>query len=310
MLHDDAHVIDNKDSDESAPPSHHHIKRIRMAYEKNNAASLALPINTETLHRLANHPASLFATAKNNIIHHAATRIDLFFYILVAYYKSRLTPKLGRTFWQYGKGRKSANATITEACHSSFISNLIDDTTPPNAKRATGLLADTHLLLNLNSTVELPTYVNELDGLLEAECREKALVIIQDVAKGFKTPIDGLTHFFILLAYSLKKVAHAITHNSSLHPKQLAALPTASTTELIQLIEQGSFKNKWDYRASKLNYQYIDLLLRVTPTEKAACLKNSGGKQALYEKKIMELQKEILGDNIKKLEKANHFQSV
>lgn len=50
----------------------------------------------------------------------------------------------------------------------------------------------THLLHMMNITMELPKYVNDVHGVLEAIFREKAIVWIQEVSDGKATPHKGV----------------------------------------------------------------------------------------------------------------------
>ena len=119
-------------------------KRVRFEYEDNYTSALASPYSTDKLSREHEDVSSLLAMSEKYIVEHANRRVDLFFYTLVAYYRTNVMPIEGHTTLQHGRGRTLDDDTnLTQACHSSFIPSLIDPTIDKK-KRRKSLLSGTH----------------------------------------------------------------------------------------------------------------------------------------------------------------------
>ena len=189
-----------------------HKARQKSEYTENCTAALALPVETKDLEEKKDNFKTLLDMSKENIHEHAARRVDMFFYTLIAYHKTGIIPIQGRTHLQHGRGRSASSSTstdqqnITQACHSSFFPALLDETITKGDKAKASILSGTHFLDNLNSTVELPTFVNKLDDELENTylCRKKSLDIISEVSEGKLTPVEGLTEFLKMMAQTFK----------------------------------------------------------------------------------------------------------
>lgn len=273
-------------------------KRLRFEYKDNYSAALNLPYSNHQLVTKHQDQNALLAMSKELIIEHANRRVDLFFYTLIAYYKTGILPTYGRTSLQHGRGRTTRkNINISEACHSSFTPSLLDKTIYQNNKNGEkhkSLLSDTHLMDNLNSTVELPPFVNDLDDLLENTCREPCLTILRDVSLGTINPIEGLTQFLNMMnkvLNDLKKEAEnknqsALSQHSLMKHKPI-------NPNLIELVLTGTLSTTYCLQTNTATDAYIQLLLRMTPEEKTAC-QDAGNKEKVYIKKAMELQNEIL----------------
>lgn len=163
----------------------------------------------------------------DRIIWHAQQRVDLFFYMLVAYYNTKRVVASSETSLQHGKGNKSKNL---QACHSSLFPGLSDN--------QGGLLNNTHLLHSNNATVNLPKLVNDVDGHLEGRramsaCRVGALEILNKCAAGRLNPEAALKAFLILMQTSF-------TQSASYLNKQSAGRRPA-LQKVLALQKQGTF---------------------------------------------------------------------
>lgn len=269
--------------------------RLKTEYTDNYSAALALPSGSLALKRKYGHQQALFNVSKELIIEHARRRVDLFLYLLVAYYNKGLTPTIGHTTLQHGRGRNTTqNMSITQACHSSLIPALVDELIYDTPKKS--LLCGTHFMNSLNTTIELPAFVNDLDNALENACRDKSLEILCNVSHGVINPIQGSTRFLNLLGSFLndlkksseEKQAAPLQHRTFLRQQSYIA------PSLIDLVIQGTFDTTFSKENQTVSDAYIQLLLRLTPTEKTLCSTGDVIKANVYLKKIEELQHEIL----------------
>lgn len=260
-------------------------KRTRFAFESNKTASLALPVSNEELLAAYASPKWLLEISHENILMHAKLRVDLFFYLLVAYHNTGLKPRLASTYLQYGRGRQLDGKILTHACHSSLITALTDDNTlVPHRKN---ILTHTHFMKSLNLTVELPTWVNDwLDYKLEQNLqgRKKAIDILCHTAAGEYTPLQGFKNFFLLLENALNQLEKEI------FPKP--NLPAEIQRKLLQLTYQGTFDNHWHHQKQDLHEEYIDALLMLWQKHD-----NSMCKKQLWKQRMLEVQQEIFSED-------------
>ena len=269
-------------------------KRTRFKYTKNYSAALALPYSKLELTNKRDAPQALLSMANNHVIEHANRRVDLFFYTLIAYYKTMLLPTNGHTNLQHGRGSEH----ITEACHSSLIPSLLDKTIyqhPEADEKHKSLLSGTHLMNSLNATVELPSFVNAFDDVLELKCRPKCLELIGAVSQGKITPIDGLNIFLQMMQDTLNELKRQAEQkkNSLLAPYSFLGKQELSLG-LINLVIKGTLATTFSAQKLAATDAYIQLLLRLTPEEKMLCEQNDTSKDRLYLEKIMGMQQEIL----------------
>ncbi|RUR09877.1 hypothetical protein [Legionella sp. km772] len=271
-------------------------KRLRFDYEDNFTSALSSPYSTEELSEKHKSLSALLAMSEKYIVEHANRRVDLFFYTLVAYYRTNIIPIEGHTSLQHGRGRTLDDDTnLTQACHSSFTPALLDQTIYKKTGRRS-LLSGTHLLESLNSTVELPPFVNAFDDILESICRPQCIKILQKVAVGELNPIQGLHHFLTMmnsLLSDFERQAAAKTYSGLSHSFFSSSSPYVSP-KLIALVSKGTLNSTFIEGTSTVNEDYVQLLLRMDPEEKAVCRKNAKEKEKLYAKKFAELQEEIL----------------
>lgn len=152
---------------------------------------------------------------EDNIVEHAARRVDLFFYLLIAVYGTHATVTKDETVKQHGRGAAKRG---TQACHSSLFPSLkfIYENAP--AAKSFSLwsllttetvtpqrdLSGTHLAEAMNMTVELPAIVNAFDGHLEGRSQptvytQECLATLNRVAKAEIDPIAGMNEFFKIM---------------------------------------------------------------------------------------------------------------
>lgn len=283
--------------------------RIITPYEKNHTAALHLPIDSETLAKKATDPLELLEECRDLIIEHAARRVDLFFYTLIAYHNKDHTPELGATRLQHGMGRRSGEfVKLTEACHSSLSPSLLDKTikdshsdeekTPSYAIKKS-ILSNTHFLDSLNSTVELPHFVNELDDELEnfTHCRKMSIAILNEVAQGNLSVIKGFKQFFIMLNDAFSQIEELKPLTKFGQPyllRDTADAPKDLRSTLVTLQKFGTFHEKWSESSKFVHPPYLELLLRLTPKEKDICQHSEKTRERIYQKKITAIQREIL----------------
>lgn len=275
---------------------HFSRRRIRLGYEENLTGSLSLPYSTAVLSEKHADISSLISMSEQYIIEHASRRVDLFFYTLIAYYNTNVIPVEGHTNLQHGKGRTLADETnLTQACHSSFTPSLIDKTMDiKTGKRC--LLSGTHLFESLNSTVELPSLVNNFDDILEAICRPKCIEILQKVAAGELNPIQGLNNFLVMMDTLLRDFeSQAKSKKYSGLSHAIFSSPTAYVSlKLIELVSRGTLRTTFVEDSGVASKDYVQLSLWMTPEEKAACNSSVKKNAKIYVGKFVELQKEIL----------------
>lgn len=263
---------------------HQHVRQ-KSSYEDNKTASLTLSITTEELLLLSASESSLLHLSKKNIIEHATMRIDLFFYTLCAYYQKNLHPIIGHTYLQHGRGRSSSDGQLlSAACHNSMLPALIDETILDNNSQGAQacILSGTYFIDSLNSTTELPPFINALDDKLEALCREKSLSILSSVSSGKINPIEGLSLFLQLMKTAFEKLKlYAIVEKDCF------------TEQVIKLFLDHTLKPYFDEEQESVTPEYIFLLLQLTPKEKTLCF-NGKQKTKIYMEKWCAIQEQIL----------------
>ncbi len=209
--------------------------------------------------KVAGDPVKTLKKARDLLVEHAARRVDLAFYLLVAYYKTRIILDIDETTSQHGMGSKK---TIeTNACHSALISTVKElFRLKPEAKYAESLLRDkakavtkpclpttAHFKNILSMTTELPRGVNYYDIKLEgklsesgrSEVRKVLLTLLNEVSCGERTPFQALKIFFIALKKSFSDLEESgyLSKSSKTNPAALRELAHAA-------VLQGTFKHR------------------------------------------------------------------
>jgi hypothetical protein len=276
-------------------------QRVRLPYDTNSSAALSLPIDDSELEQIHQDPTIFLHRSKELVVEHANRRVDLFFYTLIAYHNTQLEPALGHTTLQHGKGRNpTGHENLTQACHSSFTPSLIDATILKKSF-ADGphksILSSTHFMASLNSTVELPSFVNTLDDVLENNClcRQNCIDILSKVALGHLNPIQGLTEFLIKMSEVLNKLKEDVDNakHSILLDHSMFGKPNVSA-KLIDLVIKGTFSTTFSEEKQVVSDKYIQSMLCLTPEEKNLCERGYKERQSVYNKKITDLQQIIL----------------
>lgn len=265
-------------------------------YSENYTAAIHCSLDKRQLDKNFNNVPFLLSTNKNNIVEHAARKVDLFFYTLVAYFNKKLEINENKTLIQHGKGHGLPNgASITQACHSSLTPSLIDNNDSPN--HPVSILSNTHFMDSLNATIELPSFVNEFDSELENVylCRKKSIDILNEVSSGQTNPIKGLHQFLLMMQATFEQILKdqrfykpifsnlPLSNNNSAHLKN----------ELLALFKKGTFTNKL-LSNNRVNGNYIFMLLRFTPQEIKIYQSNPNLRDVLLIKKMSSIQAEIL----------------
>lgn len=277
--------------------------RTHFDYSDNYTAALALPVDDAILEQSKYDVNALFSVSHDAILEHAARRADLAFYTLVLYHNSNKIPQLGWTKIQHGRGRQQ----VTDAAHSSLTPNLVDTTINDkipldddfdrHLKVKESMISGTHFMDSLNSTIELPKFVNEFDRELEDvySCRQKTIAIIDTVAKGEMDPIEGIKAFFLMMQETFEKIkqdkrfSKSIFSNLNLKDDE----PISLKGRLLDLSKKGTFINKWCEKSATVNDDYIYMLLRLKKEEIAQCKSSNKLKQKIIKKNILKIQKEI-----------------
>ena len=305
-------VITSRTNSQSAPPTHFFTqlkqeehkqftskRRRRFDYKENYSVAISLPYSNSELKRAEDNQSKLLKLSKHNLLEHSHRRVDLFFYTLIAYYNTKIIPVRGHTSLQHGRGRHVGDDTsITEACHSSFTPSLVDNTIYQNShskKKRKGLLCGTHLMDNLNATVELPSFVNDLDDVLEKMCGNKCFAILREVSLGTINPIEGLNQFLKEIQRVLINIRQQIeTNNCSNLIRHSLIGKKEDNIKLINLVLRGTLRTTFSEQTQCVIDEYIQMLLRMSEQEKELLKKNGECNEALYLNKIIEMQDEIL----------------
>ena len=269
-------------------------------YKNNVTSALELPFSNAQLERISTDPDALFNVCQDYLKEHAARRVDLFFYILIAVYKTQLTFKQSNTVLQHGKGRKNKNRSgLTHACHSSLFPTLMNSSTDEEILTNSSIFSGTHFMDSMNATVELPIFANQLDSELEGKIqnpsmfRKKSLHIIQRVAMGDIDPIAGLKIFFDVISNTFENVANhkSIKKSGTAYlARKTNGTPKHIKLKLLESTRAGTFCNN---NIIDLD-DYVNLLLRLTPAEIAICQQTPECSQPIYLEKIQLIQNEIL----------------
>jgi len=195
---------------------------------------------------------------------HAARRVDLFFYLLLAVYNTNVKISKGDTTKQHGRGSKEHG---TQACHCSLFPGL--KLTQPAAAWFTLFsatiadLSDTYFEDALNMTVELPSVVNAFDGHIEGRYEptrhvEACLEILNEAARGEIDPIQGMTRFF----RTMNSFFERFEKN---HLKKGRGDTPMTDLRIWEYQKAGTFE------AAKpdlsVNEDYVYMMLRLTPAE-------------------------------------------
>lgn len=241
--------------------------------------------------------------ARAQIIEHAARRVDVFFYLLLAVKGKFVTVTKDSTVKQHGKGSEKKG---TQACHSSLFPNIKLTPIPaPEVKPywpfslfsenksstpAPISITGTYLEEVLNMTVELPSIVNGFDGHLEGRFQSTVYIrecidIINRVSKNEIDPIKGINEF-------LKTMNAFFTHMEYDYIKkpEYGCIKKESQPDLPKSLKKvleyeiaGTF-HAANKETLTITDQYIYLMLRLNRVETIKSMMYSGALEAGYKK--------------------------
>ncbi len=124
---------------------------------------------------------------------HAYRRVQLFYYQTLFYYREGCVITQGKTIIQHGK----SGCSCCSAAHSAILPSLEDDK---------GLMKqELQLYQNMNSTVELPDFVNAYDCVIESAMRPCALEILNKASLESIHPYEATGIFVAEMNLFFKK---------------------------------------------------------------------------------------------------------
>ncbi|MBS0350797.1 MAG: hypothetical protein JSR33_06380 [Proteobacteria bacterium] len=247
---------------------------------------------------------------KKHLEFHAISRIDLFFYTLIAYWRTNLYVYTGEKILQHGLcARTRTLGTFLYACHSSLFPTLVDAKSGDEFKllknKLRGILLDLDLkedkrfkpfFHSLNATVALPQAVKFFDLQLEGKScadfpegrsiyRTQALEIINAVSKGLFDPIQGINQFFLIM--------YGFFENMSLNyvGKTSKMSPSQARKDILDSVRNSTFSLQ---EQGKIKKDYIELLLRLTSEESKNLDLNPENRGKVYASKMSMIATEIV----------------
>jgi hypothetical protein len=209
---------------------------------------------------------------KDHIMRHASWRSNLYFLLLVAYYKKKRIIQIDSTQMQYGRGLDPH----IQACHSSLFPSLIDWEAYPKrlpsqkyrvlsgGKKGVccGRKPIFHgsFLWHWNSmTVGCPAIVNEFDTFLEGRgfgsvYRKELLATLSQCSLGSRNPIDAMAHYYFVMGDFFSASSQRGFLNRYPRSQQSAV------RYMVELQKQGTMLNKRS-RGIKLRSSYLKSIL-------------------------------------------------
>lgn len=217
------------------------------------------------------------------IIEHAARRVDLFFYACVAVYGTHVAIEDGPTIEQHGIG---SNEHGTHACHSALFSNLQIEK-----------ILKTHIMRTSNMTVELPAEVNDFDKHIERSgFVANMIVILKNVSNAKLNPKEAMTEFLKNIHYCFEKFRDKYLYDDNILNKPKATVDSEKIRTQLQsyrriweLQNTGTFKAAVQGQEVKeVDPNYIYCMLRV----------NSFAQRNFHflNTHFLKMQQEILGE--------------
>lgn len=286
-------------------PSVDNIRRKKTFFSHNIAMSIGHDININEV------------LEPNLIVEHAQRRIDLFFYMLIAYYNTKLSLKVDDTVVQHGKGTE-----VMPACHSAILPSVSDGEfasashnhltrfNPGIVKNKSCILKGTHFENSLNSTILLHQSVNYFDTHMiegkrsQDKMRNKSIDVLNKVSAGELDPISGMLQFLTHLRSTFDSIKEKY-----LNKKDLKTSPKQTRGLIFNCEEKGSFNQTWhaDKKMThrSMNDDYVHAILGLTPKELELIQKNPEetledysvrffrDREALYQEKYRSIAKEI-----------------
>ena len=306
-------VVHNRENTEA-------IRTNRDSSEIKHTPSLQLSPEKKAIVKSDAEARAKILILEDEITHHQHLRLQLAFYLFIAYYKTRIDLTIRNTDEQEGHGSgKKGTVGATAACHTALLKGVIeqfrwkDGVRPENEIRSTRANSETHeQQLKANNyfyhliaatTNELPEAVNWYDGRLEgkttiegsAEATRELFKLLQNVSLGYINPIQALETFTIALIKPDGILEHV--KNKADFRKELKSAPS-SVKELIhqytvEATKQTLKENDGDGSYSFKRCHIANLLFMDKRARKR--IENCSDKtlETLCEPYFMDLQSEI-----------------
>lgn len=258
----------------------------------------------------------LLARAEAAILEHAIRRVDMFFYLLIAYYNTDVLPGFRKAALIHGPGIDQ----ITDGAHSAIFTQLIDISIFNKDTFKTGdggrsvyhkisLICGTHFSDSINGVMEVPVDINDLDQYhiegakisTPSELRKIALKIMHAVAAGRIDPINGTQHFISYIKSLFSKFKPKFMtppKENKRSPKTKIKTPDKIREQYFDLTEYGTVRRNWTHEG------YVQSLLRLSEDEITLCRRRPERVYEIYAKKFLEIQFEIHNTP------SNHIQSL
>lgn len=230
------------------------VSRCIESISKNKTISLSLPDFGHNAVCFSNEKCddSLLQQvelSKDLIQEHAARRVDLFFYLLVAVYKEQFNLIKENTVKQHGQGSIKKG---THACHSSLFPNT----------NLSPLFFKTHFYESLNSTVELPKIVNDFDGCIEGKRMPSPWIIecqsiLNAVSRADIDPRHGMTRFFKVMDNFFR---HYYQHKKNISLFKMKIYECEKKGTFLAAHPDMTLREDYLYLMLRLNQSEIDLV--------------------------------------------------
>lgn len=206
---------------------------------------------------------------EDHITYHATWRANIYFLLLIFYYKQRRIIQIASTPMQYGKGIEH----YTQACHSSIFPGLSDhkchDT---QIMMLQTCLFRRSFLWHWNSmTVGCPMLVNEFDTFLEGRgagsiYRKNLLIALNQCSFGVCDPVEGMRLFYWVMLIAFK--------DQPIFLKRCEPWERKSARRVIALQKRGMFHHAT--RDCQLKKAFVKSILEWDGSDRSfdqACLK-------------------------------------
>lgn len=185
-----------KKNNSSLAMSYPVLKEMKRLHQKQIAAETDDEVSTIILKKVE--------LVAGLIREHAARRVDLFFYLLIAVYGTNYNIEKTTTIKQNGVGHNNLG---TQAAHASLFPHikLTQKSSWRFFLKPPILFENTYFDDALNMTVELPQIVNVFDGMLEGKKTPSTYVhdltkVLNQVSMKEKTPAEGMYLFFKIMS--------------------------------------------------------------------------------------------------------------
>ncbi len=174
---------------------------------------------------------------EDNILYHAAWRVQLYYLLLIAYYKQHRVIQIDKTILQHGQGKYPD----LQACHTSLFPGLIDFNLANISGSKSYVFSQSFFSHWNGMTVCCPNVVNKVDQFFEgfdapSLYRKKLLAILCLVSSGLFDPLVGLQHYFQIMDVAFQEI-HALVDSDYLTEEKEAA------RQVIGIQHRATFEN-------------------------------------------------------------------